>query len=83
MRTFSPFVAGVAAMTHTRFQFYNMVGGLLWVVSLCLAGYWFGNIGWIKNNLTLVIVALIVIPGLPTAIVAGREWWAARARRAV
>lgn len=83
MRTFSPFVAGVAAMTHTRFQFYNILGGVLWVVSLCLAGYWFGNIAWIKNNLTVVILALIIIPALPTVIVAAREWLAARARRAV
>lgn len=82
MRTFSPFVAGVAAMTHTRFQFFNITGGLLWVVSLCVAGYWFGNITWIKNNLTLVILALIIIPALPAVIVAGREWLAARARRA-
>ena len=82
MRTFSPFVAGVAAMTHARFQFFNIVGGLLWVVSLCVAGYWFGNIAWIKNNLTLVILALIIIPALPAVIVAGREWLAARARRA-
>lgn len=82
MRTFSPFVAGVGAMTHARFQFFNIVGGLLWVVSLCLAGYWFGNIAWIKNNLTLVIVALIIVPGLPTVIVATREWLASRASRA-
>ncbi|MBK6658099.1 MAG: VTT domain-containing protein, partial [Proteobacteria bacterium] len=81
MRTFSPFVAGVAAMTHARFQFYNITGGLLWVVSLCVAGYWFGNIAWIKNNLTAVILALIIIPALPTLVVAGREWWSARARR--
>ena len=82
MRTFSPFVAGVAAMTPLRFQFFNISGGLLWVVSLSLAGYWFGNIVWIKDHLTLVIVALIIIPGLPTAVIAGREWWAGRRRAA-
>lgn len=82
MRTFSPFVAGVAAMTHTRFQFFNIAGGLAWVVSLCVAGYWFGNITWIREHLTLVILALIIIPALPTALVAGREWLAARRRAA-
>ncbi|MGE0858219.1 MAG: DedA family protein [Gammaproteobacteria bacterium] len=82
MRTFSPFVAGVAAMTHARFQFFNIVGGLAWVVSLCVAGYWFGNITWIREHLTVVILALIIIPALPTALVAGREWLAARRRAA-
>ncbi|MBX9609037.1 MAG: DedA family protein [Gammaproteobacteria bacterium] len=82
MRTFSPFVAGVAAMTHARFQFFNIAGGLAWVVSLCVAGYWFGNITWIREHLTLVILALIIIPALPTALVAGREWLAARRRAA-
>ena len=56
LRTFSPFVAGVAAMTHGRFQFYNITGGLLWVVSLSLAGYFFGNIPVVKTHLTLIIV---------------------------
>lgn len=82
MRTFSPFVAGVAAMTHARFQFFNIAGGLAWVVSLCVAGYWFGNITWIREHLTMVILALIIIPALPTALVAGREWLAARRRAA-
>ena len=80
MRTFSPFVAGVAAMTHARFQLYNVAGGLLWVVSLCTAGYWFGNITWIREHLTLVILALIIVPALPTVIVASREWLAAKRR---
>ena len=82
LRTFSPFVAGVAAMTHGRFQFYNITGGLLWVVSLSLAGYFFGNIPIIKTHLTLIIIALIVIPALPAGLVAVREWRAARKRNA-
>jgi membrane-associated protein len=68
LRTFAPFVAGVAQMTHARFQSYNIAGGVLWVASLTLAGYWFGNIPWVKNNLTWIILALIVIPGLPALI---------------
>jgi membrane-associated protein len=72
LRTFAPFVAGVAQMTHARFQSYNVTGGLLWVVSLTLAGYLFGNIAWVKNNLTLIILALVIIPGLPALVVAIR-----------
>ena len=82
LRTFSPFVAGVAAMTHGRFQFYNITGGLLWVVSLSLAGYFFGNIPVVKTHLTLIIIALIVIPALPAGLIAVREWRAARKRNA-
>ena len=80
LRTFSPFVAGVAAMRHARFQLYNITGGVLWVAGLSLAGYWFGNIPWVKNNLTLIILALIIIPGLPALVVAAKEWRAARGR---
>ena len=74
LRTFAPFVAGVAQMTHTRFQSYNVAGGVLWVVSLTLAGYLFGNIPWVKDNLTWIILALIIIPGLPALVVALRTW---------
>ena len=80
LRTFSPFVAGVAAMTHGRFQFYNVTGGLIWVVSLSLAGYFFGNIPIVKTHLTLIIIALIVVPALPAGLVAVREWRASRKR---
>jgi membrane-associated protein len=74
LRTFAPFVAGVAQMTHTRFQAYNIAGGVLWVASLTLAGYWFGNIPWVKNNLTWIILALIIIPGLPALVAVIRNW---------
>ena len=74
LRTFAPFVAGVAQMTHARFQSYNIAGGVLWVASLTLAGYWFGNIPWVKNNLTLIIFALIIVPGLPALIATIRHW---------
>ena len=81
LRTFAPFVAGVAQMTHSRFQAYNVSGGVLWVVSLTLAGYLFGNIPWVKNNLTLIILALIIIPGLPALVVAIRTWLEQRRAR--
>ena len=74
LRTFAPFVAGVAQMTHTRFQSYNIAGGVLWVGSLTLAGYWFGNVPWVKNNLTWIILALIIIPGLPALVAVIRNW---------
>ncbi len=65
VRTYVPFVAGVAEMTPTRFTLFNVAGGILWVVSLCMAGYWFGNLPWVKGNLTLVILAIIVLSLLP------------------
>lgn len=74
LRTFAPFVAGVAQMTHARFQLFNIAGGALWVAALTLVGYWFGAISWVKNNLTWIILALIVIPGLPALIAAIHTW---------
>ncbi len=63
-RTFAPFVAGVAAMSRGKFTAYNVAGALLWVVGLTLAGYWFGNLPWVQANLSLIIWALIIGPGL-------------------
>ena len=71
IRTFAPFLAGVAGMTYTRFLSYNIVGAVLWIVSLVYAGYLFGNIPWVKNNLTLIvflIVAISLIPAVTTFI---------------
>lgn len=68
LRTFTPFVAGVSSMTFGRFQFFNVTGALVWIVSLTLAGYFLGNIPFIKNNLTAVILAIIAISLLPAAI---------------
>ena len=64
VRTFAPFVAGVAQMTRSRFTFFDVTGGTLWVVSLIGAGYLFGNIAWVKENLSTIIWAMILIPGL-------------------
>ncbi len=79
IRTFVPFVAGVAAMTRGKFTFFNVSGALLWVVSLTLAGYLFGNIPWVKANLNLIIYALILVP---TAIAVLGAWKARRAEAA-
>ena len=64
IRTFAPFVAGVAEMTRGKFSLYNIAGGLLWVLSLCTAGYLFGNMPFVKEHLDKIIWALIFIPGL-------------------
>lgn len=68
LRTFAPFVAGIGAMTYLRFQAFNVSGALLWVMSLTVAGYLFGNLPIVKNNLSLVILAIIVISVLPAVI---------------
>ncbi len=68
LRTFTPFVAGIGAMTYARFQAFNVTGALLWVGSLTALGYLFGNLPVVKNNLSLVILAIIVISVLPAVI---------------
>jgi membrane-associated protein len=64
VRTFAPFVAGVAKMTRTRFTFFDVTGGALWVVGIITIGYFFGNIPWVKAHLDKIIWALILIPGM-------------------
>ena len=65
LRTFAPFVAGIARMTYVRFTAYNVAGALAWVLSLVYAGYWFGTMPLIKQNLTWVILCIIVLSLLP------------------
>jgi membrane-associated protein len=64
IRTFAPFVGGVAAMSRAKFTAYNVAGALLWVLGICTAGYFFGNLPWVRSNLDKIIWALIFIPGL-------------------
>lgn len=64
IRTFAPFVAGVAEMTRAKFVMFNVVGAMLWVLGLTLAGYLFGNMPWVQANLSKIIWALIIVPGL-------------------
>jgi membrane-associated protein len=64
LRTFAPFVAGVAQMTRRKFSFYDVTGGALWVGSIVTAGYLFGNIPWVALNLSKIIWAMILIPGV-------------------
>ena len=68
LRTYAPFVAGIGRMGSWRFAIFNVVGAMLWVALLTYAGYLFGNIPFIKNNLTLVIVAIIVLSLLPGVV---------------
>ncbi len=64
LRTFAPFVAGVAQMTRSKFTFYDVTGGALWVVGIVTVGYFFGNFPWVKQHLDKIIWAMILIPGL-------------------
>ena len=68
IRTFAPFVAGIGSMTYRKFLAYNVVGGILWIFSLTLAGYFFGNIPVVRKNFSLVIMAIVVISCLPGVI---------------
>ena len=67
LRTFAPFVAGIARMTYLNFTAYNVAGALAWVLSLLYAGYWFGNVPFVKENLTIVIVGIVVLSVTPLA----------------
>jgi len=65
IRTFAPFVAGIGLMQYRLFMLSSALGSLVWIGSLTLAGYFFGNIPFVKNNLTLIIVGIIVLTLLP------------------
>ena len=67
-RTMAPFVAGFAKMAPQKFFFFNVSGGILWVVSLTAAGYWFGNLPFVRDNLTAVIIGIIIVSLLPGVI---------------
>ena len=79
LRTFAPFVAGVAQMTRRKFTFYDVTGAVLWVGGVTMAGYVFGNIPWVKTNLDKIIWAAILVPGLLVLLGA---WRAKRNRNA-
>jgi membrane-associated protein len=72
IRTFAPFVAGVGAMSYGRFLTYNVVGAVLWVALLVLAGFFFGNIPVVRENFTIVILAIVAISVMPIAVEAIR-----------
>ena len=76
IRTYAPFVAGIGAMSYLRFLMFNVTGAVLWVVLLTYAGFFFGNLPLVKNNLTAVILGIIVLSVMPAIV----EYW--RAKRA-
>ena len=78
IRTFAPFLAGVARMPYRRFLAYNVIGGCLWIGLLVYAGYLFGNIPWVKSNMSLIVIAIVVVSLLPAVMTFVRE---RRARR--
>ena len=78
IRTFAPFLAGVAGMSYRRFLSFNVVGGVAWIGSLVYAGYLFGNIPWVRDNLAWIVVAFVTVSLIPAALTFIRE---RRARR--
>ncbi|MEN6373383.1 MAG: DedA family protein [Smithella sp.] len=74
VRTFAPFVAGIGAMTYPKFTLYNIVGGIAWVCTFLLGGYFFGNIPSVKNNFGVVIIAIVIVSIMPAFI----EYWRRR-----
>ena len=68
LRTFAPFVAGIGVMTYRRFIAFNVIGGIAWIFSFVLTGYYFGNIPFVRNNFIFVILAIIIISVLPVII---------------
>ncbi len=77
-RTMAPFVAGMARMDPKRFFFFNVSGGLFWVISLTLAGFLFGNLPFVRDNLTAVILGIIFVSLLPGLIAIARAKFAGK-----
>jgi membrane-associated protein len=77
-RTFAPVVAGIAQMSYFRFASYNVFGGIFWVSSMCLAGFFLGNISWVHRNLEKVVALIVFLSVLPILI----EYWRKRNRAA-
>lgn len=73
IRTFAPFVAGVGSMKYRRFWTFSLLGNILWVNIFLLAGYYFGNIDWVKHNFSMVVLAIIIISLLPPVIAVIRQ----------
>ena len=73
IRTFAPFLAGVAGMSYRRFLSYNVIGGVLWISALVYAGYLFGNIPWVKQNLSLIVLGIVIVSLVPAVTTYLRE----------
>lgn len=79
VRSFAPFVAGIGQMSYPQFALYNIFGGIFWVLSLTMAGVWFGRIPWVERNFEHVIYMIVIISVLPVVIEVFRARRAARA----
>ncbi len=77
VRTFTPILAGVGKMHYRRFVIYNVAGGLLWTIGVIMLGYWFGNIAFIKNNIEIVLIGIVVLSIIPAVIEFLRHHWPA------
>jgi membrane-associated protein len=78
VRTFTPFVAGIARMGYRRFVIYNIVGGIGWVASMTLSGYFLGQITWIREHFEMVVVAIVLLSVLPIGIGIVKHWLAGK-----
>ena len=74
IRTFAPFIAGVGAMNYRKFIFYNVIGGIVWVLAFLFLGFWFGNIEFVQKNFELVMIAIVALSLAPPVW----EWWCHR-----
>ena len=74
VRTFAPFLAGVGVMSYPRFALYNVTGAILWVTSMTFAGYWFGELEFVKKNFSVVVLAIVFLSITPAIF----EWFRAR-----
>jgi membrane-associated protein len=73
IRTFAPFLAGVAGMRYRKFIAFNVIGGVAWIASLVYAGYLFGNIPWVKQNLSLIVIGIVIVSLIPAVTTYVRE----------
>jgi len=74
IRTFAPFVAGVGTMTYIRFISFSIVGNIIWVLLFCLAGFFFGNIPFVQNNFSLIVIAIIAVSLVPPVFAVLKAW---------
>ena len=82
IRTFAPFVAGVGAMTYSHFISYNVIGGVIWVALFTFGGYFFGQLPFVQDNFSFVVIGIILISVLPAVYEFGKEWLANRKKAA-
>ena len=80
VRTFTPFVAGVARMSYSRFVLYNILGGIGWISSMLLCGYWLGQMPWVRDHFEMVVVGIVLVSVIPVFSGMARHWLAVRKR---